>query len=49
MRVYASGDTDLFGDMKLIRRERYRPQLGFLYGDGPYTMGPQDAGPALVS
>lgn len=43
VRVYASGDTDLFGDMKLIG-ERYRPQLGFLcVGDGPYTMGPEDA------
>ena len=43
VRVYASGDTDLFGDMKLIG-ERYRPQLGFFcVGDGPYTMGPKDA------
>jgi L-ascorbate metabolism protein UlaG (beta-lactamase superfamily) len=43
VRVYASGDTDLFGDMKLIG-ERYRPQLGFFcVGDGPYTMGPADA------
>lgn len=43
VRAYASGDTDLFGDMKLIG-ERYRPQLGFFcVGDGPYTMGPQDA------
>ena len=43
VRVYASGDTDLFGDMKLIG-ERYRPQLGFFCGgDGPYTMGPEDA------
>jgi L-ascorbate metabolism protein UlaG (beta-lactamase superfamily) len=43
VRVYASGDTDLFGDMKLIG-ERYRPQLGFFcVGDGPYTMGPPDA------
>jgi L-ascorbate metabolism protein UlaG (beta-lactamase superfamily) len=43
VRVYASGDTDLFGDMKMIG-ERYRPQLGFFcVGDGPYTMGPQDA------
>ena len=43
VRVYASGDTDLFGDMKLIG-ERYHPQLGFFcVGDGPYTMGPQDA------
>jgi L-ascorbate metabolism protein UlaG (beta-lactamase superfamily) len=43
VRVYASGDTDLFGDMKMIG-ERYRPQLGFFcVGDGPYTMGPPDA------
>jgi L-ascorbate metabolism protein UlaG (beta-lactamase superfamily) len=43
VRVYASGDTDVFGDMKLIG-ERYRPQLGFFcVGDGPYTMGPEDA------
>jgi L-ascorbate metabolism protein UlaG (beta-lactamase superfamily) len=43
LRLYASGDTDLFGDMKLIG-ERYRPQLGFFcVGDGPYTMGPKDA------
>jgi L-ascorbate metabolism protein UlaG (beta-lactamase superfamily) len=43
VRVYASGDTDLFGDMKMIG-ERYRPQLGlFCVGDGPYTMGPADA------
>ena len=40
VRVYASGDTDLFGDIG----ERYRPQLGFFcVGDGPYTMGPEDA------
>ena len=47
VRVYASGDTDLFGDMKLIG-ERYRPQVGFFcVGDGPYTMGPQDAARAV--
>jgi L-ascorbate metabolism protein UlaG (beta-lactamase superfamily) len=43
MRVYASGDTDLFGDIKLIG-ERYRPNLAIVcVGDGPYTMGPEDA------
>ena len=43
VRAYLSGDTDLYGDMKMIG-ERYRPQLGiFCVGDGPYTMGPQDA------
>ena len=43
VRVYASGDTDLFGDMKLLG-ERYRPNLAIVcVGDGPYTMGPEDA------
>ncbi|HUI99885.1 MAG TPA: MBL fold metallo-hydrolase [Usitatibacter sp.] len=43
MRVYASGDTDLFGDMTLLG-ERYKPNLGIVcVGDGPYTMGPEDA------
>ena len=43
MRVYLSGDTDLFGDMKTIG-ERYKPNLGIVcVGDGPFTMGPEDA------
>jgi L-ascorbate metabolism protein UlaG (beta-lactamase superfamily) len=43
VRVYASGDTDLFGDMKLIG-ERYHPNLAIVcVGDGPFTMGPEDA------
>ncbi|HXS53305.1 MAG TPA: MBL fold metallo-hydrolase [Usitatibacter sp.] len=43
LRVYASGDTDLFGDMRLLG-ERYRPNLAIVcVGDGPYTMGPADA------
>jgi L-ascorbate metabolism protein UlaG (beta-lactamase superfamily) len=43
MRIYISGDTDLFGDMKTFA-ERYRPGLGIVCaGDGPYTMGPEDA------
>lgn len=43
VRVYASGDTDLFGDMKVIG-ERYKPKLGIVcVGDGPFTMGPEDA------
>ncbi len=42
-RIYISGDTDLFGDMKLIG-ERYQPNLAFVcVGNGPYTMGPQEA------
>ena len=43
VRVYASGDTDLFGDMRLIG-DRYHPNLALLCaGGGPYTMGPRDA------
>jgi L-ascorbate metabolism protein UlaG (beta-lactamase superfamily) len=43
VRVYGSGDTDLFGDMKTIG-ERYQPNLGIVcVGDGPFTMGPEEA------
>jgi len=43
MRVYLSGDTDLFGDMKTLG-ERYQPNLAMVcVGDGPFTMGPEDA------
>jgi len=43
MRIYISGDTDLYGDMKMLG-ERYKPNLGIVCaGDGPYTMGPEDA------
>ncbi len=43
VRAYLSGDTDLYGDMKLIA-ERYQPSLGiFCVGSGPFTMGAQDA------
>ena len=43
VRIYISGDTDLFGDMKTIG-ERYQPNLAFVcVGDGPYTMGPEEA------
>jgi L-ascorbate metabolism protein UlaG (beta-lactamase superfamily) len=43
MRVYLSGDTDLYGDMKLLG-ERYRPNLAVIgVGDGGFAMGPQDA------
>ena len=42
-RVYISGDTDLFGDMKLIG-ERYQPNVAILcVGNGPFTMGPEAA------
>jgi L-ascorbate metabolism protein UlaG (beta-lactamase superfamily) len=43
VRAYLSGDTDLYGDMKLIG-ERYQPNVAVVcVGDGPFTMGPQDA------
>lgn len=44
--VYHSGDTDLFGDMSLIR-ERHHPEIAVLPIGGHYTMGPRDAGMAL--
>jgi L-ascorbate metabolism protein UlaG (beta-lactamase superfamily) len=46
LNVYASGDTDLFGDMSLIAR-RYKPDLAIVCaGNGPFTMGPADAAEA---
>ena len=45
-RVYHSGDTDLFGDMALVR-ERWQPSIAVLPIGGHYTMGPTDAARAL--
>lgn len=43
VRVYASGDTDLFGDMTTIG-QRYKPDLAIVSsGNGAFTMGPEDA------
>lgn len=44
--VYHSGDTDVFGDMRLIA-ERFHPEITVLPIGGHYTMGPRDAGLAL--
>ncbi len=41
-RIYHMGDTDLFGDMKLIA-ERYRPDLILIPIGGNFTMDPVDA------
>jgi L-ascorbate metabolism protein UlaG (beta-lactamase superfamily) len=42
-RVYISGDTDLFGEMKILG-ERYQPNLAIVcVGDGPFTMNPEEA------
>ncbi|HEX3549003.1 MAG TPA: MBL fold metallo-hydrolase [Candidatus Elarobacter sp.] len=47
VRVYASGDTDLYGDMALIGT-RYRPDLAVICtGNGAFTMGPDDAAYAM--
>jgi L-ascorbate metabolism protein UlaG (beta-lactamase superfamily) len=48
VRVYASGDTDLYGDMRLVG-DRYHPDLALVCsGGGPYTMGPRDAAMACA-
>ena len=44
--VYHSGDTDLFGDMALVR-ERWAPSIAVLPIGGHYTMGPRDAARAV--
>jgi L-ascorbate metabolism protein UlaG (beta-lactamase superfamily) len=40
--IYISGDTGLFGDMKIIG-EIYKPQIAFLPIGDLYTMGPETA------
>ena len=42
LRVYFAGDTAVFGDMALIRRQ-YAPHIAFLPIGDRYTMGPEDA------
>jgi L-ascorbate metabolism protein UlaG (beta-lactamase superfamily) len=43
VRVYISGDTDLFSEMKTLG-ERYQPNVACVcVGNGPFTMGPQEA------
>ena len=43
--IYFAGDTDVFGDMKLIA-ELYRPTIAFLPIGDFYTMGPLQAAKA---
>jgi L-ascorbate metabolism protein UlaG (beta-lactamase superfamily) len=45
-RFYFAGDTDLFGDMRLIA-ERYHPSLAFLPIGGHFTMDPVAAAHAV--
>lgn len=44
--IYVSGDTNVFGDMSVIR-ELYRPEVGFFPIDGHYNMGPREAAYAV--
>jgi L-ascorbate metabolism protein UlaG (beta-lactamase superfamily) len=43
--VYHSGDTDLFGDMALVK-DRWSPSIAVMPIGGHFTMGPRDAGRA---
>ena len=45
-RFYHAGDTNVFGDMALIR-DLYRPDLAILPIGGHYTMGPREAALAV--
>ena len=44
--IYFAGDTNVFGDMQLIRR-LYSPDVAVLPIGGHYTMGPKEAALAL--
>lgn len=46
LRLYHAGDTDVFGDMALIR-ELHRPDIAFLPIGGHYTMDPREAAKAV--
>ena len=41
-RVYHAGDTNVFGDMKIIG-DLYRPDVALIPIGGHYTMGPREA------
>jgi L-ascorbate metabolism protein UlaG (beta-lactamase superfamily) len=47
MRVLFAGDTDVYGDMKLLG-EMHRPDVAFLPIGGHYTMGPAGAARAAA-
>ena len=44
--LYHAGDTNVFGDMKLIER-LYHPEVAMLPIGGFYTMGPKEAALAV--
>jgi L-ascorbate metabolism protein UlaG (beta-lactamase superfamily) len=47
MRILFAGDTDVYGDMKLLG-EMHRPDVAFLPIGGHYTMGPAGAARAAA-
>ena len=47
MKIYHSGDTGLFGDMKTVIRDIYKPQIAMLPIGDRYTMGPLEASIAV--
>ena len=47
-RIYHSGDTGVFGDMKMIG-EYYKPDLALVCIGGWFTMGPKEAAYAMGS
>jgi L-ascorbate metabolism protein UlaG (beta-lactamase superfamily) len=42
-KIYHSGDTGIFGDMKTVIRDIYRPDIALLPIGDRYTMGPEEA------
>ena len=45
-RIYHAGDTNVFGDMRIIG-ELYQPDIAILPIGGHYTMGPREAAMAV--
>lgn len=45
-KIYHAGDTDVFGDMRIIR-ELHAPEIAILPIGGLYTMGPREAAMAV--
>ena len=45
-KIYHTGDTNVFGDMALIR-EIYKPDLALVCIGGFFTMGPEEAAYAV--
>ncbi|PKL71603.1 MAG: metal-dependent hydrolase, partial [Methanobacteriales archaeon HGW-Methanobacteriales-2] len=42
-KIYHSGDTGIFGDMKTVIRDIYRPEIALIPIGDRYTMGIREA------